>query len=67
MDVKQVRQFVNEREKRISDLSENLNRRYWEASLSGEKEDYEGYANEEIKLKELLSNKEDFEILENLK
>ncbi|MDP2947771.1 MAG: M3 family metallopeptidase [Nanoarchaeota archaeon] len=67
MDTKQIQQFIKEKEDQISEFCKNLNKSYWRASLSGKKEDYEEYAKEEIKLKELLSKKEDFEKLKNLK
>src|SRR4030042_5772874 len=67
MELKEIKAFIEEKEKQISVLYKNLNSSYWTASISGKKEDYDKYAENEMALKRFFNNKEDYEKIKSMK
>lgn len=57
----EVRNFLKEHEEKVKPLLKELQLAYWNATISGKKEDYDKVAELEISVKRLHNNKEDFE------
>ncbi len=64
---KEFYQFINNYEKKVIELSRELNLSNFNATISGKPEDYKKTAELELKIKKIFSNKEDFEKIKNFK
>lgn len=57
---KEFRDFINYYESKVINLSKDLSIAYFEATISGKKEDYEKAASLQLELNKIYSNKNDF-------
>ncbi|MFA5173634.1 MAG: M2 family metallopeptidase [Candidatus Pacearchaeota archaeon] len=57
----EIRNFIEEITNKIKPVTKEAQLSYWNAALSGKKEDYDKYEELQVKLEELFHNKEDFE------
>ncbi|MGE5397727.1 MAG: M2 family metallopeptidase [Chitinophagales bacterium] len=62
-ETSQFKRFLKEHEARVRDLSRECNLAYFNASISGNDEDYEKVIDLEIKLDRIYADKEDFDEL----
>ncbi|MFZ5517718.1 MAG: M2 family metallopeptidase [Candidatus Zhuqueibacterota bacterium] len=63
----QFKTFVENHVAAIQPLMKEMALHYWNASLTGSKEDFDAYAEVELKLRTIYSNKDDFNYLSDLK
>ncbi|MFQ6617672.1 MAG: M2 family metallopeptidase [Fidelibacterota bacterium] len=59
--------FINEHVKIIKPILKQMNLTYWNASISGKKEDYDSFAQLQIKLRKIYSSREDFQRVKEFK
>lgn len=59
----EVERFLEEQENKIKPLQKQLHLSYWDAVLSGKKEDYDKLEEIQIQLEKIFNNKEDFETI----
>ena len=57
----EIKQFLKNQNEKIRELSINCSTTYWDASISGEKQDYDKYNQAIITSEEFFNNKENFE------
>jgi peptidyl-dipeptidase A len=65
-NIKEVKEFVTEKENQLSVLYKNAQLSYWAAALSGKKEDYEKYEQAALEQQKFFHNKEDYETFKKL-
>jgi len=63
----QFKTFLENHVAAIQPLMKEMALHYWNASLTGSKEDFDAYAETELKLRTIYSNEEDFKYLSDLK
>jgi len=61
----EISEFLEEENRIIKELYQNASKAYFDAIVSGKKEDYEDYTKKDIKFKEHFNNKENFEKIKN--
>ena len=64
---KEFQIFLNKKTAQIQPLEKQRNMAYWNAAISGKKEDFDLYSQLDFKYKKLFTNKTEFEILEKYK
>lgn len=64
---KRFQAFIKTHLKEVEPLMKELNLSYWEAAISGKKEDYDKYADLQLKLRKIYSNPEEFAELKEFK
>ncbi|NOY78554.1 MAG: peptidase M3 [Calditrichaeota bacterium] len=64
---KEFRAFIDQHVRIIEPLSREMNLSFWEASISGRKKDYERTAALELELRQIYSNRKDFEKIQSFK
>ena len=64
---KELRTFIQKHVDQVSPLLKERNLTYWEASASGEQETYDRYAELDLELRTIYSNREDFAQLKEWK
>lgn len=64
---KELRDFISRYETDVSKLMKETNLSYWNASISGKEEDFTKYAENNLKLNNYFTSKEDFELLKKIK
>ncbi|MCP2519189.1 M2 family metallopeptidase [Candidatus Aminicenantes bacterium AC-335-A11] len=64
---KDLSQFIKKHQEIVEPLLRDANLAYWNASITGKKEDYDKFEKLQLKLVEIYSNKEDFEKLKKIK
>ncbi|RKY81309.1 hypothetical protein DRQ00_00130, partial [candidate division KSB1 bacterium] len=63
----QLQQFINQHVKVVEPLMKQVNLSYWKATISGKEEDYQHYADLSLKLRQVYSNRQEFEQLKKFK
>ncbi len=66
MELKEIKKFVEDKEKQIEVLYEKVQLAYWTAALSGKKEDYEKFEKNSLEYQKFFHNKEDYETFKKL-
>src|SRR5690606_25679332 len=64
---KEFRDFIERFETTVAPLQKDANLAYWNASISGEDEDYAIAQKHQIALNNFFTNKEDFQFLKSVK
>jgi peptidyl-dipeptidase A len=64
---KQVKSFIEAHVEKVRPLFKERNLSYWRATASGEKEEYDRYAELDIEIKKVYSNRDEFEQLKEWK
>jgi len=64
---KKARAFLQKHLDEVIPISKQLNLSYWEATAKGDEKLYKKYADLELKLKKIYTNKEEFELVKNFK
>ncbi|OPX31580.1 hypothetical protein B1H10_08605 [candidate division KSB1 bacterium 4484_188] len=63
----ELRQFIQDFEKKVVPLSRELNLAYFKATTTGKKEYYQQWETDELKMSKILSDKSDFAKLKKFK
>jgi peptidyl-dipeptidase A len=67
MNTDELTQFLNEHTSRLEPLSRDVNLAYWNATISGKTKDFARYADLQVRLQKLHSDKRSFEKLKQWK
>ena len=64
---KDLSEFIKKHQEVVEPLLRDINLAYWNATITGKKEDYDKFEKLQLKLVEIYSNKEDFKKLKKIK
>jgi|Deesub1362B_J571_1020462.scaffolds.fasta_scaffold01591_7 peptidyl-dipeptidase A len=66
-DEKELAKFIKKHQEIVEPLVKDINLAYWNATITGKREDYDKFENLRLKLVEIYSNEEDFAKLKKIK
>jgi len=58
--MEEIRKFIEEHVKKVKKLHKDAHFAYWDAAISGKKEDYDRYEKLQLEIEKIYHNKEDF-------